>query len=104
MKEGEQFSLIPEFKKAEQEKVARQIKDQAEDALDREEEERLIQETLNREVWEAELKDLEIEEEAEAIAAKEKETQNIYEREDPWEDINSPITNEILRSRKKKNR
>lgn len=102
MKEGEQFSLIPEFEKAEQAEAAKKAAEQAEDILDREEEERKIQETLNRETWEAELKDADMEKQAEEIAAAERKMKTIYEQDSPWEDINSPITNEIMKSRKKK--
>ena len=66
MTAGEQFSLIPEFEKAD---LKARSEAQAEAAQDREEEEKKIQETLNRGVWEAELKALDDEKRAEEIAA-----------------------------------
>ncbi|MFA5163084.1 MAG: hypothetical protein WC441_00990 [Patescibacteria group bacterium] len=99
MTAGEQFSLIPEFEKADRDARSEA---QAEAAQDREEEEKKIQETLNRGTWEAELKALDDEKRAEEIAAAEKKLHDLYEKDDPWSDINSPITNEILRSKKRK--
>ena len=101
MKAGEQLSLIPEFEKADRDARSEA---QAEAAQDHEEEEKKIQETLNRGAWEAELKVLADEKRAEEIAAAEKRLHDIYEQDDPWSDINSPITNEILKSGKKRKR
>jgi len=130
MTEGEQFSLIPEFDKAAREEEATRRAKKQQEEEDKEREEKMIQETLTRSEWDhlsgkepldsgeinlepensagmVSLGAVEGSQKKEEISESGPETKpeaRIEEPDSPWEDINAPITNEIMKSRKKRKR